>query len=296
MNVIIDLRKNQTEELVKVISEHFGGEIELISLQDVIKPCIGCWSCWIKTPGECAIKDVMEHLYPAYVNNSAVVLLMDTCQGFINHTAKAFLDRTIPHYHPYIEIVDGECHHLARYDQYPELFFYYDALGLTKDEDQVIEDYLWRTAYHFQSPASRILWQGELSVQPLKRREPKRLSVPMALSNPMEKLIIYNGSPRRSGSNTATILKYVEALLTDRVEIRDLKKTDHWDEWAHNFEKEAHVLFIMPLYVHATPSHVMDFVERLKASEGTISFIVQSGFPESSQSYFLEAYFEQLSV
>ena len=52
----------------------------------------------------------------------------------------------------------------------------------------------------------------------------------------------------------------------------------------------------MPLYVHAMPSHVMAFIEKLQASKGSISFFVQSGFPESSQSHYLEAYFEQLAL
>jgi len=56
------------------------------------------------------------------------------------------------------------------------------------------------------------------------------------------------------------------------------------------------VMFFMPLYVHAMPSHVMDFIERLEASAGSISFFIQSGFPESSQSHYLEAYFEQLAL
>jgi hypothetical protein len=43
------------------------------------------------------------------------------------------------------------------------------------------------------------------------------------------------------------------------------------------------------------PSHVMAFIEKLQASKGDISFFVQSGFPESSQSYYLEAYFELLA-
>lgn len=52
----------------------------------------------------------------------------------------------------------------------------------------------------------------------------------------------------------------------------------------------------MPLYVHSMPSHVMEFIEKLQPSKGSISFFIQSGFPESSQSHFLEAYFEQLSL
>jgi AcrR family transcriptional regulator len=40
----------------------------------------------------------------------------------------------------------------------------------------------------------------------------------------------------------------------------------------------------------------MAFIEKLQASKGSISFFVQSGFPESSQSHYLEAYFEQLAL
>lgn len=50
----------------------------------------------------------MAEACPDYVNAEKVILLMDTAQGFINHSAKAFIERTIPHYHPYIEIVDIE--------------------------------------------------------------------------------------------------------------------------------------------------------------------------------------------
>jgi hypothetical protein len=132
---------------------------------------------------------------------------MDTAQGFINHQAKAFVDRTIPHYHPYIKIVDGECHHVTRYTDYPDLVFYYDTEGLTNQEEQVIEDYLYRTAYHFESKAYRIVKEDGLQLRLLESRKAKRQVVAFASIEPMEKLVIYNGSPRRSGSNSALILK-----------------------------------------------------------------------------------------
>ena len=40
---------------------------------------------------------------------------------------------------------------------------------------------------------------------------------------PMEKLLIYNGSPRRSASNSALILEKAVEALGDKVEMRDLK-------------------------------------------------------------------------
>ncbi len=75
-----------------------------------------------------------------------------------------------------------------------------------------------------------------------------------------------------------------------------MKETDKWEVWADSFKNEKHVMFFMPLYVHAMPSHVMKFIEKLIPSQGSMSYFIQSGFPESSQSYYLEAYFEQLTL
>ncbi|WP_242969918.1 NAD(P)H-dependent oxidoreductase [Clostridium botulinum] len=155
---------------------------------------------------------------------------------------------------------------------------------------------MYRTAYHFQSKAYRIVKDGSLQLRLLESRKAKRQVVAFNSIEPMEKLVIYNGSPRRSGSNSTLILKKVIEVLNDKVEVRDLKKGDKWEEWAEAFKKENHVMFFMPLYVHAMPSHVMGFIGKLQASRGSISFFVQSGFPESSQSHYLEAYFERLAL
>lgn len=220
---------------------------------------------------------------------------MDTAQGFINHSAKAFIDRTIPHYHPYIEIVDGECHHKARYERYPELHFYYDEQGLTPEEAQVIEDYLYRTAYHFRSKAYRIHQHPAWTLTELRPRSPRNKSLQPNASGKVKQLIIYNGSPRPSGSNTALILKAIADTHGANIVVRDLKQKKLWTLWAADFPTESAVLFVLPLYVHAMPSHVMAFLEMLHPSPGSLGFIVQQGFPESSQSHFLEATFERLT-
>ena len=159
-----------------------------------------------------------------------------------------------------------------------------------------MEDYLYRTAYHFKAKAYRIVNKGNLQLRLLGARKARNHVVPFSTTEPMEKLVIYNGSPRRSGGNSTRILKNVAAALGDRVDIRDLKESEKWEAWAEAFERDKHVMFFMPLYVHAMPSHVMGFIEKLQASGGSISFFVQSGFPESSQSHYLEAYFEQLAI
>ena len=297
MITLFDLREKEDGEIVVAIQNLYDEPFNVVRLGDQsITSCIGCWTCWLETPGKCVMRDKMVESYPNYVNSDTVILLMDTAQGFINHQAKAFIDRTIPHYHPYIEIVGGECHHVARYKQYPDMVFYFDREGLTNQEEQVIEDYLYRTAYHFKSNAYRIVKDNGLQLRPLDSRKAKNQIVTPASVEPMEKLVIYNGSPRRSASNSTLILKKVIEALGDKVEVRDLKKKNQWEDWTEAFKSEKHVMFFTPLYVHAMPSHVMGFIEKLQASEGSISFFVQSGFPESSQSHYLEAYFQQLAL
>jgi len=297
MKTIFDLRKKKDDEIYEAIRNLYDEPLKVVKLEEQsITPCIGCWNCWLKTPGRCVMNDKMAEHYVDYINSDTVILMIDTAQGFINHQAKAFFDRTIPHYLPYIEIVDGECHHVARYMSYPNLVFYFETEDLSNQEEQVIEDYLYRTAYQFQSKAYRIVIDGSLHLRSLESRYAKRQVVPFGSVEPMEKLVIYNGSPRRRGSNSALILKKTIEALCDRVEIRDLKEGDKWEEWADSFKDDKNVMFFMPLYVHAMPSQVMKFIEKLQASKGSISFFVQSGFPESSQSHYLEAFFEQLAI
>lgn len=296
MITLFDLRKNTDPETVAAITSLFDEQIRYKALGSAeIKPCIGCWTCWLKTPGKCVYKDEMEECFADYVNSDKVIMLLDTAQGFISHQAKVFIDRTIPHYHPYIEIVDGECHHKARYERYPELYYFFEDQDLINDEAQVIADYLYRTAYHFQSKSYRIHRNPTWNLKELHPRSPKNKTIKPNATASVDKLILYNGSPRLTGSNTAIILRAISEAYGQKIEIRDLKKKKMWSQWASDFSSDSAVIFIMPLYVHAMPSHVMAFLEMLQPSKGSLGFIVQQGFPESSQSYFLEAYFERLT-
>ena len=293
---LFDLRANPNPETVAAIASLYNEKPRYKALdQAAIKACVGCWSCWLKTPGRCLWKDAMSEIYPDYVNSDKVILLMDTAQGFINHSAKAFIDRTIPHYHPYIDIVDGECHHKMRYKRYPELHFYYDEQGLNPEEEQIIEDYLYRTAYHFVSKAYRIHKNPTWTLAELLPRHARNKVLKPNATQKVDKLILYNGSPRLHGSNSALIIKSISDAYGSNIVVRDLKQKNMWAQWAADFPAEGAVIFVLPLYVHAMPSHVMAFFEMLQPSKGSLGFIVQQGFPESSQSYFLEAYFENLT-
>ena len=52
--------KSNTLNITKAFLDGFSAdtEIEYITVKkETIKPCMGCFSCWSRTPGECVIKD-----------------------------------------------------------------------------------------------------------------------------------------------------------------------------------------------------------------------------------------------
>ena len=51
-----------------------GADVELVYLYDkTIKPCLGCYACWLKTPGKCCQKDDMAELLPKMMRADVIV-------------------------------------------------------------------------------------------------------------------------------------------------------------------------------------------------------------------------------
>lgn len=102
--------------------ESRGVEVARVALAGLgVKPCTGCWSCWLATPGRCVRKDGLESIYPKVLAADLVVWAFPLVLGAQNALTKTVQDRMIPLLHPYIELVAGECHHRGRYARYPLL-------------------------------------------------------------------------------------------------------------------------------------------------------------------------------
>lgn len=309
---IFDLgNKEKNKSVIQQVQNYYNKsnkniEYTLKDINDIkIKNCVGCWSCWWKTPGKCAIKDTAETLYKEYIKSDEVVILFRTVNGFIDGNGKTFLDRLIQHYLPYIKLRNGECGHLKRYDTYPVFNFYFEKEGLSKEEMEVIKNYLARTAYHFQSPCREILYKNN-SIQFIVSESPKAgaelLAKEVSARHPAGKWVIYNGSPRGESSNSKLIIqKIIQGMNHQGIEdiaVRNLNSEKNHVLWAQEFGNAENYLFVFPLYVHAMPGVVMKFFELLKPvkrKEVHIAFFVQSGFPETSQSYYLRPYLELLT-
>jgi multimeric flavodoxin WrbA len=94
-----------------------GAKVDVVNLREKnVKSCIGCYTCWTKTPGKCLHKDDMTHeLYPRWLKSDLVVYATPLYNYAVNATLKAFIERTLPSLEPFFEICDGRMFHPLRH-------------------------------------------------------------------------------------------------------------------------------------------------------------------------------------
>lgn len=82
-----------------------GAEVEVVNLrQKKINYCIGCYSCWTKTPGICVHKDDMtQELFPKWLESDVVVYASPLYHFLVNAQMKTFIERTLPVAMPYLQ-------------------------------------------------------------------------------------------------------------------------------------------------------------------------------------------------
>jgi multimeric flavodoxin WrbA len=264
------------------------------------KHCKGCWNCWWKTPGRCIHKDDIEKSYGDFINSDQAVVMVGIKSGFLNYQSKRFLDRLIPIIHPYIDYINNEFTHRLRYDHYPHIIFALDPTELSEDEYEVLKSYLARFAFHYRSNVS-LLDLKEKNVEKLGLPKLLAYTAPKLPAKTPKRLAIYNGSPRGRQSNSVMIIdNIVDAMEGQycRIDVKDLLQLDLHEEYVKVFTEYDHHLIVYPLYMHAMPSIVKRFMERIdpvENGETRISFIIQSGFPESVQSFYIRPYHRLLA-
>lgn len=114
----------------------------------MIRDCLGCWACWLKTPGRCVQKDLDDFYHAFFRADRAVFLLKESC-GFASGNLKSLLDRMIVSVLPYIEYTFGEAMHVARYDKTPVIEIYYQDTFTSIEDRKLFIEYFKRVCVQF---------------------------------------------------------------------------------------------------------------------------------------------------
>lgn len=80
-----------------------GAATKLIHVRRLrLEPCIGCFGCWIHTPGRCIHEDGMAEAIRAYNDADLVIFGTPLYHGSMSGLLKTFLDRLLPRYEPWL--------------------------------------------------------------------------------------------------------------------------------------------------------------------------------------------------
>ncbi|MCK5367964.1 MAG: flavodoxin family protein, partial [Cyclobacteriaceae bacterium] len=137
------------EKLAEGFRENHSIHIYLLDKMN-LHYCTGCWSCWWKTPGRCAINDDAEKIFKSVINSDFVIFASPLTAGFTSSSLKKITERLIVLLHPYIRLKNGECHHKKRYDKYPDFGLIIEKETDTDNEDlDIVKDIYDRFALNF---------------------------------------------------------------------------------------------------------------------------------------------------
>ncbi len=97
--------KSNTLKIAKAFVNGFPDNtaVEYANLIEMnIKPCMGCFSCWSKTPGKCVIKDDMDFLYDKIKSADIIIESFPLYFFGMPSVLKAMTDRCLPFMLPYM--------------------------------------------------------------------------------------------------------------------------------------------------------------------------------------------------
>jgi multimeric flavodoxin WrbA len=127
-----------------------------------IKPCRGCFACWLKHPGTCAIKDDGEAILRSTATCDVMVWITPITFGGYGPALKKALDRSIPNILPFFTQRQGEIHHPQRYDKRRRLLAFGTLPSPDAEAERIFHGLVRRNALNLDTvmTESRIFYDG----------------------------------------------------------------------------------------------------------------------------------------
>lgn len=140
-----------------------GHQASVLRLQELeIQYCVGCFGCWVKTPGRCVFADDSARVCREVISSDLTVFASPLVMGYVSATLKRAMDKLIPLIHPYTAVIGAEIHHRRRYTRYPRLGLLLEREPGGSDEDVRLTRRMFeRTAINFHSRLAFVHLAGD---------------------------------------------------------------------------------------------------------------------------------------
>jgi multimeric flavodoxin WrbA len=140
------------------------GNVSNYKLRDLkVADCIGCFGCWVKTPGICVIDDPAREIASKLAQTDLLIYVSPIVFGGYPYELKKVLDRQIPTILPFMKKYKGEIHHPQRYDKRHNMA----AIGVLPDpnpeSEAIFKMLVYRNSLNWQTPkqATTIIYESD---------------------------------------------------------------------------------------------------------------------------------------
>jgi multimeric flavodoxin WrbA len=310
--------------LLEILTEEIhrnGASLQTYTLQDIkMGTCVGCFGCWLKTPGECLEPDIGLEIAQVVVQSDTTFLLTPITFGGYSSEIKKVQDRWIPLILPYFGLFHGETHHLPRYSRYPRLVGIGIQRQANSEEAHLFKTLVGRNAINFHAPthAAEVVISTD-SYEQLRQQFQNALVrndaiplvkiitslMPTSESNVADtsvgdrqgRALLMVGSPKVKTPSTSNVLgRYILDQLKQRgweiesLTLRgNLLRGEGQNEFLRSIERADLLIFAFPLYIDSLPFLMMKALEVIASHYSSqpqirpkrLFAISNNGFPEA---------------
>ena len=317
-----DADLSPTFEILSRVLTASGAQVRSFHLREMkIAHCLGCFNCWIKTPGICVEADAGREIARAFIQSDLAVLFTPVTFGGYSPELKKMVDRFIQLISPFFQMDHGEVHHPPRYAHRPRLIVVGVQRHANPHEAHIFKTLAGRNAINLL-PSSyavevvlttddpKVLRSRFASLLTLSDALPfgdavaSLMPAPVLLGKPefpsLHRALLIVGSPKTGEPSTSSALG---GFLLNRLEEHaweiesltlraNLDRPDGESELLSAVERVGLILLAFPLYADALPYLVTRALTTI-AAHRPLSYkpfsqrfaaIVNSGFPETRQS------------
>jgi NAD(P)H-dependent FMN reductase len=298
-----------------------GSQVEAFALHEMkLAHCLGCFGCWVKTPGMCVEDDVGRKVARAVIQSDVTVFYTPVTFGGYSPDLKKMLDHFLQLISPYFQIEHGEVHHPPRYARRPRLLMIGVQRHPNSHEAHIFNVLAGRNAINFHPAAyaTEVVVAAE-PAETLRQRFEALLTRSDALPfgetaaslmppvssgvsadpNGSRRALLIVGSPKTNSPSTSSALGtyLLERLCDHRWEAESLtlraslNRAEGEAALLAAIDRARLILLVFPLYVDALPYLVTKALTLIAAHRRSAAnpplqrlvAIVNSGFPETHQ-------------
>jgi multimeric flavodoxin WrbA len=326
--VILDGRGALDQDLAPVLDrlsdvlKRDGSQIETFPLQQMkLAHCLGCFGCWLKTPGMCVEDDAGRQIARAVIQSDATVFYTPVTFGGYSPDLKKMMDRFVQLVSPFFQMDHAEVHHPPRYAHRPRLMMVGVQRHPNSHEAHIFKTLAGRNAINFHPPAYAT--EVVVATDPadtLRRRfeallarsdalpfgeavaslmPPPAVSRVSAGPNSPRRALLIVGSPKTKSPSTSSVLgSYLLERLGDRgwetesLTLRaSLSREEGESVLLASIDRAGLILLVFPLYADALPFLATKALSLIAAHRRAAAdpppqrlvAVVNSGFPETHQ-------------